>query len=76
MESLGLAGKVPSYGSLQITATACVFHRTELMRDWNHIKGTSSLAWEDATLAARDALQKVADIVAPAAPGNAVTTGT
>lgn len=48
----------------------------ELMRDWNHIKGTSSLTWEDATLAAHDAWQKVADIVAPAAPGNAVTTGT
>ena len=29
MESLGLAGKVPSYGSLQVTATACVFHRTD-----------------------------------------------
>jgi len=48
----------------------------ELMRDWNHIKGTSSLTWEDATLAARDAWQKVADIVAPSTPGNVLTTGT
>ena len=34
------------------------------MREWNHVKGTSSLTWEDATLAARDAWQKVADIAA------------
>jgi hypothetical protein len=31
----------------------------ELMRDWDHVKGMSSLTWEDARPAARDAWQRV-----------------
>lgn len=43
---------------------------SELMRDWNHVKGTSSLTWEDAEHAARDAWQRVHDLVERAMPGD------
>ncbi len=33
----------------------------ELMRDWDHVKGTSSLTWDEARLPAHDAWQRVRD---------------
>jgi hypothetical protein len=36
---------------------------SELARDWNRVKGTSSLTWENAEHAARDAWQRVRDFV-------------
>jgi hypothetical protein len=33
----------------------------ELMRDWNRVKGTSSLTWENAKHASRDSWQRVRD---------------
>lgn len=33
----------------------------ELMRDWDSVKGTSSLTWENARHAARDSWQRVSD---------------
>lgn len=41
----------------------------ELMRDWDRVKGTSSLTWENARHAARDSWQRVAD--GQATPGQA-----
>jgi hypothetical protein len=35
----------------------------ELMRDWDRVKGISSLTWENAQHAARDAWQRVQDFV-------------
>lgn len=34
----------------------------ELMRDWDRVKGTSSLTWEDARHAARDSWQHLSDL--------------
>jgi hypothetical protein len=42
----------------------------ELMRDWDHAKGISSLTWDDAMHATRDAWQHVSDIVERATPGD------
>jgi len=42
----------------------------ELMRDWDRAKGISSLAWEDAKHATRDAWQHVSDFVERATPGD------
>ena len=42
----------------------------ELMRDWDHAKGTSKLTWENAKHATRDAWQRVRDFVERATPGD------
>jgi hypothetical protein len=42
----------------------------ELMRDWDRVKGTSSLTWETARHAARDSWQRVTDFLASATPGD------
>ena len=42
----------------------------ELMRDWDRVKGVSSLTWETAKHAARDAWHRVSDLVERAAPGD------
>jgi hypothetical protein len=42
----------------------------ELMRDWDRVKGTSSLTWENAKLAARDSWQRVSDFVERTTPGD------
>ena len=40
----------------------------ELMRDWDYAKGISSLTWEGARHATRDAWQHVSDFVERATP--------
>jgi hypothetical protein len=47
----------------------------ELKRDWNRVKGTSSLTWEKAQLAARDAWERVRDMVERAMPGDSDRDG-
>jgi hypothetical protein len=42
----------------------------ELMSDWNRVKGTSSLTWENAKHAARDSWQRVSDFAERATPGD------
>jgi hypothetical protein len=42
----------------------------ELMREWDSAKGISSLTWEGAKLATRDAWQHVSDFVERATPGD------
>lgn len=42
----------------------------ELMRDWDHAKGTSSLTWESAKHAAGDSWNRVSDLVERATPGD------
>ena len=42
----------------------------ELMRDWDRVKGMSSLTWEDAKHAVRDSWQRVSDFVESATPGD------
>jgi hypothetical protein len=42
----------------------------ELMRDWDGAKGISSLKWENAKHATRDAWQRVSDFVERATPGD------
>ena len=42
----------------------------ELMRDWDRVKGMSSLTWENAKHAVRDAWQRVSDFVESATPGD------
>jgi len=42
----------------------------ELMRDWDRVKGMSSLTWENAKHAVRDSWQRVSDFVASATPGD------
>jgi hypothetical protein len=42
----------------------------ELMRDWDRVKGMSSLTWESAKHAARDSWQRVSDSVQRATPGH------
>ena len=42
----------------------------ELMRDWDRVKGMSSLTWENAKHAVRDAWQRVSDVVESATPGD------
>ena len=42
----------------------------ELMRDWDYAKGISSLTWEGARHATRDAWQHVSDFVERATPGD------
>ena len=41
----------------------------ELMRDWDRVKGMSSLTWEDAKHAVRDSWQRVSDFAQRATPG-------
>jgi hypothetical protein len=42
----------------------------ELMREWDGVKGMSSLTWENAKHAARDSWQRVSDAVERATPGD------
>ena len=42
----------------------------ELMRDWDRTKGISSLTWDNAKHATRDAWQHVSDFVERATPGD------
>ena len=42
----------------------------ELMRDWDRVKGMSSLTWEDAKDAVRAAWQRVSDFAERATPGD------
>jgi len=42
----------------------------ELMRDWDRVKGISSLTWENAKHATRDAWQHVSDFAERATPGD------
>jgi hypothetical protein len=42
----------------------------ELMRDWDRVKGMSSLTWENAKHAVRDSWQRVSDLVERATPGD------
>jgi hypothetical protein len=42
----------------------------ELMREWDSAKGISSLTWEGAKLATRDAWQHVSDFIERATPGD------
>ena len=42
----------------------------ELMRDWDRVKGMSSLTWDSARPAVRDAWQRVRDFVERATPGD------
>ena len=43
----------------------------ELGQEWDRFKGTSSLTWDQAKLAARDAWQRVKDTLERALPGDA-----
>ena len=47
----------------------------ELGQDWDRFKGTSSLTWDQARLAARDAWHRVKDFVERAMPGDADRDG-
>jgi hypothetical protein len=47
----------------------------ELMRDWDGAKGISSLKWENAKHATRDAWQRVSDFVERATPGDSDRDG-
>ena len=47
----------------------------ELRRDWNSRRGTSSLEWDRAKHAARDAWQRVSDTVERAIPGDSDRDG-
>ena len=47
----------------------------ELARDWNSRRGTSSLEWERAKYATRDAWQRVSDAVERAVPGDSDRDG-
>ncbi len=40
------------------------------MRDWDRVKGMSSLTWENAKHAVRDSWQRVSDVVESATPGD------
>jgi hypothetical protein len=42
----------------------------ELMRDWDRVRGMSSLTWENAKHAVRDSWQRVRDLVESATPGD------
>ena len=42
----------------------------ELMRDWDRVRGMSSLTWEKAKHAVRDSWQRVRDSVEGATPGD------
>ena len=42
----------------------------ELMREWDRVKGMSSLTWENAKHAVRDSWQRVRDFVERATPGD------
>jgi hypothetical protein len=42
----------------------------ELMRDWDRVKGISSLTWDNARHAVRDSWQRVRDFVERATPGD------
>lgn len=43
---------------------------SDLRRDWNSARGTSSLEWDRAKLAARDSWQRVSDGIERAVPGD------
>ena len=45
------------------------------MRDWDRVKGTSRLTWENAKHATRDAWQHVSDFVERATPGDSDRDG-
>lgn len=47
----------------------------ELRRDWERVKGKSSLSWENAKDASRDAWQRVSDAVERATPGDSDRDG-
>jgi ABC-type cobalamin transport system ATPase subunit len=47
----------------------------ELSRDWNAARGTSSLEWDRARLAAKDSWQRVSDTVERAIPGDSDRDG-
>lgn len=47
----------------------------ELQRDWNSRRGTSSLEWDRAKHASRDAWQRVSDTVERAVPGDSDKDG-
>lgn len=47
----------------------------ELGQDWDRFKGTSSLTWDQAKLAARDAWHRVKDFMERAMPGDADRDG-
>ena len=47
----------------------------ELEQDWDRFKGTSSLTWDQAKLAARDAWHRVKDFMERAMPGDADRDG-
>ncbi len=42
----------------------------ELMRDWQGVRGTSSLTWDNAKHATRDAWQRISDAVERSVPGD------
>jgi hypothetical protein len=48
---------------------------SDLARDWNSAKGTSSLTWDRAKLATRDAFHRVSDSVERAIPGDSDRDG-
>jgi len=47
----------------------------ELKRDWDRVRGNSSLSWEKAKDATRDAWQRVSDAVERAVPGDSDRDG-
>ena len=47
----------------------------ELMRDWDRVKGASSLTWDNARHAARDSWQRVSDFIERATPGDSDRDG-
>ena len=48
---------------------------TDLRRDWNDARGTSTLEWDRAKLAAKDSWQRVSDTVERAIPGDSDRDG-
>jgi hypothetical protein len=49
--------------------------QSELQQEWDGFKGTSSLTWEHAKHAARDAWQRVSDFIERATPGDSDRDG-
>ena len=59
---------VDSYGRFE--GAAFEKAEPELMRDWQGVRGTSSLTWDNAKHATRDAWQRISDAVERAVPGD------
>ena len=61
-----------AYGAM---AAAVPDAEPDLKRDWERVRGNSSLSWENAKDATRDAWQRMSDAVERAVPGDSDRDG-